>query len=46
MRKMETASGSLEAQIFGEIRFYPSVASAFRPTLQITFVRRFPFGAP
>jgi len=35
-----------EAQTFGEIRFYPSVASAFRPTLQITFVRRFPFGAP
>jgi len=35
-----------EAQIFGEIRFYPSVATAFRPTLQITFVRRFPFGAP
>jgi len=35
-----------EAQIFGEIRFYPSLATAFRPTLQITFVRRFPFGAP
>jgi hypothetical protein len=35
-----------EAQTFGEIRFYPSVATAFRPTLQITFVRRFPFGAP
>jgi len=35
-----------EAQTFGEIRFYPSVATAFRPTLQITFVRRFPFGEP
>ena len=35
-----------EAQAFGEIRFYPSVATALRPTLQITFVRRFPFGAP
>jgi hypothetical protein len=35
-----------EAQFFGEIRFYPSVATAFRPTLQVTFVRRFPFGVP
>ena len=35
-----------EAQALGEIRFYPSVAAAFSPTLQITFVRRFPFGAP
>jgi len=35
-----------EAQFFGEIRFYPSVAAAFRPTLQVTFVRRFPFGVP
>lgn len=35
-----------EAQFFGEIRFYPSVAPAFRPTLQVTFVRRFPFGVP
>ena len=35
-----------EAQLFGEIRFYPSVAAAFRPTLQVTFVRRFPFGVP
>ncbi len=35
-----------EAQTLGEIRFYPSVATAFRPTLQVTFVRRFPFGAP
>jgi len=35
-----------EAQTLGEIRFYPSAAAAFSPTLQITFVRRFPFGAP
>jgi len=35
-----------EAQFLGEIRFYPSVAAAFRPTLQVTFVRRFPFGVP
>ncbi len=35
-----------EAQFLGEIRFYPSVATAFRPTLQVTFVRRFPFGVP
>ena len=35
-----------EAQFLGEIRFYPSVAAALRPTLQVTFVRRFPFGVP
>jgi hypothetical protein len=35
-----------EAQFLGEIRFYPSLAAAFRPALQVTFVRRFPFGAP
>ena len=35
-----------EAQFLGEIRFYPSVAAAFRPTLQVTFVRPFPFGVP
>ena len=34
------------AQSFGEIHFYPSRAPAFRPALQVTFVRRFPFGAP
>jgi len=34
-----------EAQFLGEIRFYPSLA-AKRPALQITFVRRFPFGVP
>lgn len=35
-----------EAASFSQIRFYPSTAQAFRPALQITFVRRFPFGAP
>jgi hypothetical protein len=35
-----------EAASFSQIRFYPSVAPAFRPTLRITFVRRFPFGQP
>jgi len=35
-----------EAASFSLIRFYPSVAQAFRPALRITFVRRFPFGAP
>lgn len=33
------------AQSFAEIHFYPSRAAAFRPALQVTFVRRFPFGA-
>jgi hypothetical protein len=35
-----------EGTSFAEIRFYPSIAQAFRPALQVTFVRRFPFGAP
>jgi len=35
-----------EATSFSLIRFYPSLAQAFRPALRITFVRRFPFGAP
>jgi len=35
-----------EGASFAEIRFYPSKAQAFRPRLQVTFVRRFPFGAP
>ena len=35
-----------EATSFSQIRFYPSGAQAFRPALQITFVRRFPFGQP
>jgi len=34
-----------EAQFLGEVRFYPSLA-AKRPALQVTFVRRFPFGVP
>ena len=34
-----------EAQYFGEIRFYPSKA-VLRPTLQITYVKQFPFGVP
>ena len=34
-----------EGASFAEIRFYPSIARAFRPALQITFVRQFPFGA-
>jgi len=35
-----------EATSFSLIRFYPSLAQAFRPALRITFVRRFPFGQP
>jgi len=35
-----------EATSFSLIRFYPSRAQALRPALRITFVRRFPFGAP
>jgi hypothetical protein len=35
-----------EGASLAEIRFYPSKAQAFRPRLQVTFVRRFPFGAP
>ena len=33
-----------EAQSFAEVRFYPSLAAAFRPALEVTFVRRYPFG--
>jgi hypothetical protein len=33
-----------EAQSFAEIRFYPTIATAFRPSLEITYVRRYPFG--
>jgi hypothetical protein len=29
-----------------EIRFYPSAATPYRPTLRITYARRFPFGVP
>ncbi len=35
-----------EAQFLSEIRFYPSIAPAVRPTLRVTFVRAFPFGEP
>ena len=31
-------------QSFGEIHFYPSRAPALRPALQVTYVRKFPFG--
>lgn len=34
-----------EAANPAEIRFYPSAAAAFRPTLRLTYARRFPFGA-
>ena len=34
-----------EATSLAEVRFYPSKAAAFRPTLAVTFVRRYPFGA-
>ena len=33
-----------EAESFAEIRFYPTIAAAFRPSLRITYVRRYPFG--
>ena len=33
-----------EAQSFAEIRFYPTIAAAFRPSLRVTYVRRYPFG--
>ncbi len=33
-----------EAQSYAEVRFYPSKAAAFRPALEVTFIRRFPFG--
>ena len=33
-----------EAQSFAEVRFYPTIAAAFRPSLRITYVRRYPFG--
>ncbi|HEU5260888.1 MAG TPA: hypothetical protein VFU41_05615 [Gemmatimonadales bacterium] len=29
-----------------EIRFYPSAAQPYRPSLRVTFARRFPFGVP
>ncbi|HXO85144.1 MAG TPA: hypothetical protein VN803_06435, partial [Gemmatimonadales bacterium] len=35
-----------EASSFTEIRFYSSRAPAFRPTLHVTYIKRFPFGQP
>jgi hypothetical protein len=35
-----------EAATYTQIRFYSSRVPAFRPTLHVTYVRRFPFGAP
>lgn len=35
-----------EGATFAEIRFHGSGAGAFRPTLEITYSPRFPFGAP
>ena len=35
-----------EAASFTEIRFYSSRTPAFRPALHVTYVKRFPFGAP
>jgi len=35
-----------EAATYAQIRFYSSRAPAFRPSLHVTYVRRFPFGAP
>lgn len=35
-----------EASSYTEIRFYSSRTPAFRPALQVTYVRRFPFGVP
>ena len=35
-----------EASSFTEIRFYSSRAPALRPALHVTYIKRFPFGAP
>ena len=35
-----------EASSYTQIRFYSTRAPAFRPTLHVTFVRRYAFGAP
>jgi hypothetical protein len=35
-----------EAATYAQIRFYSSRVPAFRPSLHVTYVRRFPFGAP
>jgi hypothetical protein len=35
-----------EAGSPAEVRFYPSTAAAYRPSLWLTYARRFPFGVP
>lgn len=35
-----------EGANLAEVRFYPSAAAAYRPTLRLTYARRFPFGVP
>jgi hypothetical protein len=35
-----------EAATYAQIRFYSSRVPAFRPSLHVTYIRRFPFGAP
>jgi hypothetical protein len=35
-----------EGASYTQIRFYSTRSPAFRPTLHITFVRRYAFGAP
>lgn len=35
-----------EAAAYTQIRFYSTRTPAFRPALHVTYVRRFPFGAP
>jgi hypothetical protein len=35
-----------EGATYAQIRFYSSRVPAFRPSLHVTYVRRFPFGAP
>jgi hypothetical protein len=35
-----------EAAGFSEVRFYPSRAAAYRPSLHVTYLQRYPFGSP
>ncbi|HYK82939.1 MAG TPA: hypothetical protein VEU55_07320 [Gemmatimonadales bacterium] len=39
-------SAKPEGSDFAEIRFYPSVAAAFRPAIRLTYLLRYPFGQP
>jgi hypothetical protein len=39
-------SAKSEGSELGEIRFYPSAAAAYRPTLHLTYLQRYPFGVP